>query len=131
MRRLTVAVLALAFPVVFAGCGNDDNHNLVNPTVDFVGNWTLRTVNGAPLPFTFSDGSVLTSDVLTLNADGSYTDNGQFSNGALSVEAGFYSPFTGSISFVVTNTGQTYSGSVSGTFLTEVFTNFTLVYQKQ
>jgi hypothetical protein len=50
-----------------------------------LGNYTLRTVNGPPLPFTFSDGATVTSDVLTIRDDGRFSDAVQFSGGTVQV----------------------------------------------
>ena len=71
MRRL-FAALALA---TLAACGSDSS---VNPNNDAVeGVYSLRTVNGQPLPFTVQGNGitiVLTSDVMTVAKDGSWTE---------------------------------------------------------
>src|SRR3954463_3393183 len=97
MRRLAVAALAVAFPVFMSSCENGTN--AVEPTVSITGTYQLRTINGTSLPFTFSDGATLTSEVLTLFADGTYSDTEQFSDGSLAVEQGFYNAVNGSLSF--------------------------------
>ncbi len=128
MRRFAIAALAVAFPVFMSAC--DNGSNSVEPTVSIAGTYTLRTINGTSLPFTFSDGSTMTSEVLTLFSDGTYSDTEQFSDGSLAVEQGFYDALNGSITFTVSPSGQAYGGSLSGSVLTEIFPNFTLVYQK-
>src|SRR5215212_10307686 len=71
MRRLFAA---LAF-VALAACGSDSSTNPNNDTVE--GSYSLRTVNGQPLPYTVqANGNtlVLTSDVMTIAAGGSWTE---------------------------------------------------------
>ena len=64
MRRIAL----LAAVVALAACNNDST----SPNGSVTGSYSLHTVNGNPLPFTFSDGSVLVSDQLMLNANGTY-----------------------------------------------------------
>ena len=72
MRRL-FPVLALAMAVA---CGGDKS---TNPNSDSIeGTYSLRTVNGSPLPFTFQSGTTsvtLTSDVITVAGNGSWTES--------------------------------------------------------
>lgn len=75
MRRL-FAVLALA---TLAACGSDSSINPNNDAVEGV--YSLRTVNGKPMPFTVQGNGVtivLTSDVMTVNADGSWNETVAF-----------------------------------------------------
>lgn len=69
MRHLAILALAMV-----AACAD-----ATGPTVAFtVGQYHLRTVNGAALPFIASRTDTLMyelmSDVITLNADGTYSD---------------------------------------------------------
>ena len=123
MRRIAVLMLALAI----AACSDN---NATAPSAALTGTYTLRTVNGSPLPVTFSDGSVLTSDQLTLFVDGTFTDQAQFSDGSNSIEQGFYSAVNGSITFQDANSNFTFQGSVSGTVLTEISNGITEVFEK-
>src|SRR6185437_7405997 len=100
MRR--IALLAALFAL--AACNNDST----SPTVSLTGNYSLRSVNGISLPVSFNDGSTLTSDVLTLFNDGTFTDNAQFSDGTVEVEQGFYSANNGSINFQDLNSNFTF-----------------------
>ena len=71
MRRL-VAALAIA---TVAACGSDGPTDPVTDSIEGV--YSLRTINGQPLPFTVQGNSttlVLTSDVLTMAANGSWTE---------------------------------------------------------
>lgn len=122
-----IVLAALAFGL--AGCAQNDS---VSPTVSLTGNYTLQTINGSSLPYQWADGSVITSDVLTLNADGTYTQDAQFSSGQVVVSDGFWTATNNSLQFTDRASGATWSGSLSGAVLTEFFTNGpTEVFVKQ
>lgn len=123
MRRIAVLMLVLAM----AACSDN---NATAPSAAITGTYTLRTVNGSPLPVTFSDGSVLTSDQVSLFADGTFTDNAKFSDGSASTEQGFWSAVNGSITFQDANSNFTFQGSVSGNVLTEISNGITEVFEK-
>jgi hypothetical protein len=125
MRRTTITIVALA--IGLAGC-NDSN--AVGPTTNVAGLYSLRAINGTNLPVTFSNGRTLVSDVLTLNVDGTFSDDAQFSDGSVVVEQGFYTNNNGTIEFTDRDTGQTFSASLSGTILTEFVGGLTEVYQR-
>lgn len=114
MRRIALftAVLALA------AC-----NDATSPNGSAIGSYSLRTVNGNNLPYTFSDGSVLISDQLVLNSDGSYMDQAHFSNGSDLIEQGFWSISNNLITFNDQTDGINYTASLSGTVLTETFNN--------
>lgn len=123
MRYLALAGLVLAALACRAG-------DATSPTVSIVGNYSLRTVNGGSLPYTFSNGARLTGDLLTINADGTYTDVGYYSNQGTTTEQGTYSDNNGSIVFDDLTDGITYQASLSGSVLTEINSGYTEVYQK-
>jgi hypothetical protein len=126
MRR--IAVLGLV--VAIMACSNDST----SPSGSVAGTYTLQTINGTALPYTFSspNGSVvLESDVLTLFSNGTYTDVPQYSpSQGSSTENGTWSNNNGSITFDDQTDGIEYQGSVSGTVLTEFVSGFTEVYHK-
>ncbi|MDQ2666132.1 MAG: hypothetical protein M3Z05_08995 [Gemmatimonadota bacterium] len=122
MRKISMLVLALGL----AACANDSTA----PSTSINGNYTLRTVNGSALPYTFSNGLQLTNEQLVLNSDGSFTDASQYSNGQTSVDSGYYTSLNGSITFNDVTAGVTYQGSLSGTVLTEIVSGFTQTFQK-
>lgn len=131
MRRLVV----LAALLVAAAC---ESSNSVSPTTSISGQYHLATVNGSPLPYTFTTtngaSATLTSDILTMNQDGSYSDIAQFqsSSGPYTIsEFGTYSAVNGSITFNDQTDGIQYNGSISGSVLTEINSGVTEVYQKQ
>ena len=125
--------LAPIFAAVLAfstACTTTDS---TSPTVSLTGTWTLRSLNGFPLPYTVSSGSAITSEVLTLNSDGTYTDVATYSNGTHFTEVGYYSTNNNVITFNDQTDNLQYTGSISGSVLTEISSNgqFTSVYQKQ
>ena len=122
MRKISSLLLALGL----AACAND----ATAPSTSINGNYSLRTINGSNLPYTFSSGSQLTNEVLTLNTDGSFTDQSQYSNGQLITDTGYYTNLNGSITFNDSTAGITYQGSLSGTVLTEIVSGYTQTFQK-
>lgn len=124
MRRLAIAALAMGL----AACANTDS---TAPSVSLAGNYSLRTINGSPVPYTFASGVTLQSDMLTLSSNGTYSDDAQYSDGRLIVEQGYYTNNNGSITFTDQSNNNTYLGSLSGSVLTEIVSGLTETYQKQ
>ena len=122
MRKIPTLVLAVGL----AACAND----ATAPSTSITGNYSLRTINGSNLPYTFSTGAQLTSEVLTLNTDGSFTDQSRYSNGQTSIDTGYYTNLNGSIEFNDATAGITYPGSLSGTVLTDIVGGYTQTFQK-
>jgi len=114
MRRIALFMAMIAL----AAC-----NDATSPNGSAVGTYSLRTINGSNLPYTFSDGSVLVSDQLVLNANGTYTDQANFSNAGSIVENGFWSINNNLITFDDQSDGINYTASLSGTVLTETFNN--------
>lgn len=114
MRRIALFMAVLAL----AAC-----NDATSPNGSAIGSYSLRTVNGFNLPYTFSDGSVLIGDQLVLDSDGSYTDQAQFSNRSDLFAQGFWSINNNLISFNDETNGINYTASLSGTVLTETFNN--------
>lgn len=114
MRRIALLMAVIAL----AAC-----NDATSPNGSASGSYSLRTVNGFNLPYTFSDGSVLISDQLVLNTDGSYIDQAHFSNRSDTMEQGFWSINNNLISFNDETDGINYTASLSGTVLTETFNN--------
>jgi hypothetical protein len=115
MRKIALLLSVIAL----AACNNDST----SPNGSVVGSYSLRTINGTNLPYTFSDGSVLVSDQLTLNSNGTYVDIATFSNAGSNSEQGTWSVNNNLISFNDQTDGISYQGSVSGSVLTESFSN--------
>lgn len=124
MRRITIAALGIGL----AACSNMDS---TSPSVSLAGNYSLRTINGSPVPYTFASGVTLQSDMLTINPNGTYSDTEQDSDGQVIVEQGYYTSYNGAITFTDQSNNNTYSGSLSGSVLTEIVAGLTETYQKQ
>lgn len=124
MRRL-VPLLTLAVALTTA-CNSDST----GPNGSIVGSYSLRTINGSPLPYTVNYNTTINSELLTLNNDGTYTDVAYYSNGNSYVESGYYSQNNNALTFNDQTDGITYQGSVSGNVLTEITNGYTAAYQK-
>ena len=134
MRRLFIlATLALA------ACGSDST----SPTsVNVVGTYQLKTVNGGGLPAVLQQTSAgkveVLDDMVTLNADHTYSETGHLrgtlSDGTVttspSTDVGTYSSTNGAVQFTSTAGAGTTNASVSGNTLTIIESGFTLVYSK-
>ena len=119
--------LIVALTVALAACGSDST----GPNGQFSGQYALRTVNGSPLPYTFSPTATVVSDIVTLSSDGTYTDDAQLTTGEVLPEQGRYINNNGSLTFYPDD-GGSYSGSISGSTLTEFFSGgITEVFERQ
>jgi hypothetical protein len=124
MLRLVTLVMLTSGLVA---CTSDST----SPNGSIVGTYSARSINGFPLPYALSSSVALTSDILTLNSDGTYTDMAQYSDGTARIQRGFFTNTNGSITFDDRTDGLTYTGSVSGNVLTEFTVDgSTIVYQK-
>jgi hypothetical protein len=123
MRRVVILGLALG---LLSGC-NESNPGPVVVT----GIYTLQSINNTVLPFTFSNGVVLNTETLTLQADGSFTDVAVHADGLVVNDAGIYSNFSGSINFGDQTVGSLYQGTLSGNTLTIVFGTYREVFLRQ
>src|SRR3982750_2923524 len=78
MRRFIARLFVFAVLVTLAGCGGDGATNAGPASV--AGTYTLRTVNGAPLPYTWlqigNDKLEITADVVILTEGGTWTESG-------------------------------------------------------
>ena len=122
MRRLVMLALA---GTMLAACSSDST----GPNGSVAGTYTLRTIDGQPLPYTFSGGLRLMSDELTLMSDGSYEDVSRYSDGTSFVDEGDYTNYNGAVTFYSTS-GDTYQGSVSRDVLTQILNGYTQVFQR-
>ena len=122
MRRLVMLALASTL----AACSTDST----GPSGSVTGTYTLRTIDGQPLPYTFSSGLRLTSDQITLMTDGTYEDVSRYSDGSSFVDEGDYTSYNGAVTFYSTS-GETYQGSISRDVLTQILNGYTQVFQRQ
>jgi hypothetical protein len=131
MRKL----LALCVVLLAMGCGDS-----TAPTVSAAGTWTLKSVNGFPVPFTAPQGNgdyvELTSDVITATATGTFTQTtvvktstgGQVTTQSIP-DNGTYSVSGNSVTFTFASGSPSGSGTIDGNTLT-VTTDITLVYTR-
>ena len=121
MRRLAMFALAGSL----AACSMDSTGP--NGSVD--GSYSLRTINGQYLPYTFPSGVRLTSDRLVLYSDGSFEEVSRYSDGSSIVDEGDYSGYNGSLTFYY-RSGDVFEGSVSRDVLTQVGNGYTQVFER-
>ena len=127
MRILSIALLALGL----AAC-SDNNNSVTIPLQSVPGDYNLFTINGSPLPFTFSDGTTLKSDLLSLHDGGTFTETMVLADGQTFVDTGVYTVNNSSITITDETGGFTYSASLTGTVLTAIFPNgLTEVFHKK
>ena len=124
---MSIALLAIGL----AAC-SDNTNNATIPLQTIPGDYTLRTINGSPLPFTFSDGATLNSDVLTLFDNDKFSETMKLADGRVFTDTGVYTANNTSLTITDETAGFTYSASLSGTVLTAIFPNgLTEVFQKK
>ena len=135
MRR-TPRWLLLAFVMIGFACGGDST----GPNDSVAGTYSLRTVNGANLPYIVlqvgADKLELTADVLTLTDGGSFTqittfrvtENGQVTTSTVA-DAGSYTRNGTAISATF-NSGGTATGTISGGTITVALDGFSYVYRE-
>ncbi len=122
MRR----ILVLAVAIALSACSMD----ATSPSGSVEGTYTLRTINGQSLPYTFSTGLTLSSEQLTLHRDGTYDDVSRYADGSTGIDQGYYTNYNGAITFDSNRTSAVYQGSVSGNVLTEIVNGYTQTFQK-
>ena len=124
---------------VVAACGGDSP---TQPRASVVGTWNLQTVDGSALPYLVPQNDFealeLMSDVLTVDANGTFTQLSQFrvtEDGQASTESfpdgGSYALNGTAVTFTFDSDGSTGTGSLAGTTLTVAAAGFALVYKKQ
>ena len=123
-QRLLAAVSLVALSSL-TGClsGSTD-------AVPISGVYQLQTINNSPLPYTFSNGIIVTSEVLTINTNGTFTDVTTQSTGAVVSDNGSYSNFGGTVNFSDQTALLVYQGYVTGTTLNTVIGGFSMVFTK-
>lgn len=121
--RKTMAVLALA---IFAACGGSDSTSPASASVG--GTYSLKTINGSPLPFVFQSGTTsvtILADALVVGENGTWTEstsykqtvNGQTSTGT-GGDAGTWVRAGTAVTFTSTTQGGSgYRGTFTGSGL--------------
>ena len=127
MKILSIALLAIGL----AAC-SDNNNSVTLPLQTVPGDYNLITINGSALPFTFSDGVTLNTDVLSLRDDGTFSETMVLADGRTFVDTGVYTVNNNSLTITDETAGFTYSASLTGTVLTAIFPNgLTEVFHKK
>lgn len=136
MRVPARSLTALIALVLCAACSD-----ATGPELSPVGVYHLRTINGAPLPYTIAqlgtDRVEVASGVITLNADGTFSERTSFriteAGGSWMEEQGTSGTYTTNGSVVqLSPTGSArYSVALSDNrTLTQTVESFVLVYRK-
>ena len=135
MRRIFVAC---ALTALLAACGSDSTSPA---SADITGTYTLKTVNGSPLPFTLQSGTTvvsLTSDVIIVSSNGTWSEsgiyqqtvNGQTTSGTGS-DGGTWTRAGTSVTLTSAQGADgTYTGSYSTNTLTLSNSGFVSVFTK-
>lgn len=132
------AFATLAFSL--AACGSD---SATSPTsVSVNGTYTLQTVNGKPLPFTFDSLDVankvqIESDIFTFSQNGTFSERGTIrwtESGIVSTDnfnySGSYTKNGTALTLRYTDDSRS-SGTIDGDRLTLVAENLSFVYVRQ
>lgn len=128
--------ISLGLALALAACGDGGT----GPNDSVAGVYSLRTVNGANLPYiiahTGQDKVELTADVLTLVEAGSFTEITTYRttiNGQATVDtepdAGSFTRSGTAISFAF-NSGSSGTGTIGGGTITVAVSGLSLVYRK-
>ena len=130
MRRVLIG-LVLVFSVACLGDGLTGSSTVT-------GAYTLRTINGSPLPYTIvASGKEILDDVITLYQGGTYAEsghsrttvNGQVTN-ATNTDTGSYVLLGTSITFHSSGGGLDVIAQGDGTTMTIVAPGLTKVFSK-
>jgi hypothetical protein len=141
-RRTAIAIIAA---VCLSACGGGDSGTGPTTGTAVAGSYSLKTVNGSPLPYTIiAQGTSkleITADVITLTANGSSsgsvsqlstlrnTQNGQATT-STQTDAGTYTLNGSAISIKWSSDGSISTGSLSGNSMTITDQGLALVYSK-
>ena len=139
-KRATRRFVSCMLMAVVAACGGDSS---TQPTpASVVGTWNLQTVNGSVLPYLVPQDDFeaveLTSDVLTVDAKGTFTQVSKFrvtQDGEWSMEfepdSGSYQVNGTAVTFTYDSDRSSGIASLAGNTLTFSAAGFALVYKKQ
>jgi hypothetical protein len=138
MRKLLTLTFAIASALI-TGCGSDGATTAPSQS-SIAGTWNLATINGSPLPFVVQASNPkleVLSDQLVVNANGTFTENGQLrvSQGGTVVNqavvgAGTYTLDGTAVSFQWSD-GSTGTATVSGRTATVAEDGYSYVYKQQ
>jgi hypothetical protein len=127
MRRFALAALAMTMTTM-VGCSSLD---AIGPNGSVAGTYSLVRINGQSLPYTFSNGTTLVSDDLSLHSNGDYVDVSRYGNGSTLTQQGFYTNTNGSLYFEPDENISSYQGSVNGDVLTVIANGYTQTFARR
>ena len=125
MRRFATLALVATMAASTAACTDT-----TGPSGPLQGTYSLRTIDGRPLPYQMSSGARLLEEELTLFSDETYEVVSYFDFGPPAIEQGYYSNSNGALDFE-SDDGDVFQGSLSGDILTQVRAGFTQVYRRE
>lgn len=138
--RVLARFMAATVIAVAAACGGGDGNGGITEVASVAGTYSLKTVNGAPLPFVFLDESgyklEITASGYTLSSAGTFsvtatfreTENGVVTT-ATETSTGTYSVNGSTVTFIDTD-GETLAGTISGNTLQFSEDGVTAVYMR-
>jgi hypothetical protein len=118
VKTMSIALLAISL----VAC-SDNNNAVAIPLQTIPGDYVLQTLNGSPLPFTFPDGVILNSDLLSLADGGTFSETMKLADGRTFVDTGVWTSSGNTLTITDETAGFTYSATLTGTVLTAVFPN--------
>jgi len=95
------------------------------------GSYSLRSINGYSLPYTFNNGLSVSSETLTLSRDGTWVDVARYTNGQVVTYYGYYTERNNNIQFTDQSSQSSYDGTLNGDQLTQYVNGFTQSYRRQ
>ena len=134
MRKILFTMASLVLVFAAAGCSTDNSTGLNG---SLTGTYTLQTFNGSNLPALFDSNNLqerdLVAETFTFYSDGTYTDDYTMrtlsSSGQSSQtyrDTGVYSQNNTALQFRDSQTGDIFTGSITGNTLT--ITQFNDIY---
>ena len=123
MRRLA----ALALCLLFTGCLSDTT---APSTSLLVGTWSLSTVNGQAVPYTYPNGKQILDETFVITINGTYTEEAHYSDGSTYTEQGVITTIGGTAFFQDLTGFISYNGTWSATAMTQHIGSYDLGFVK-
>src|ERR1041384_572075 len=113
-RRLAIVALAIGL----AACSSS-SENSVEP-ITLPGTYTVQSINGLSLPFTWPDGLVLNSMTVVLNNDGTYVSTPVYAGLTIPADHGTWVVTDGAAVFTDSKSGTVWHGTIDGVLASAV-----------
>ena len=124
MRKAVFLTLAAGLATASTGCLGGTTE-----IVPVAGTYLLQSVNNSALPFTFSNGTVVSSEIIILKEDGSFTDDVIRSDGT-KTDTGAYTNYAGTLIMADATIGLVYQAKVEGSIMTITVGQYTERFQR-